>query len=356
MRVHADIDGGNIIVHEETDEVVVLGIRADSNADYRQWFNFVVDDAEPCLIRIVDLAATTYPDAWEDYDVCASYDGKHWIRVPSVIEDDALCFEIEEPVERVQFAYFVPYPGRRHAALLADARKGARVESIGQSVEGRSIDLLTIGHGNLALWLIARQHPGETMAEWCVEGLIGKLLSDDPQAIELRERATLHIVPNMNPDGSALGNLRANAAGTNLNRMWLSPEDSSPEVAAVRARMEETGVDLFLDIHGDERNPWCFLAGCEGNPGYGERLRDLENAFEQALLAQNDDFQDEYGYPRDEPGGGDLSTAGNWVGERFDCLSFTLEMPFKPPWDTDRARRLGASVVEAMLAVLPELR
>jgi murein tripeptide amidase MpaA len=223
-------------------------------------------------------------------------------------------------------------------------------------VEERSIDLRTIGHGDLSLWVIARQHPGETMAEWCAEGLIGKLLSDDPLAIELRDRETIYVVPNMNPDGSALGNLRTNAAGINLNRMWLEPTEQSPEVRAVRQRMELTGVDLFLDIHGDERNPFCFLAGCEGNPSYDERLQGLENLFEQALLAQNEDFQDEYGYERDEPGGGDLSTAGNWVGERFSCLSFTLEMPFKPPWDTDRARRLGASVVEAMLATLPELR
>jgi murein tripeptide amidase MpaA len=356
MRIHADIDGGNIVVHEQDEGVVVLGIRNDTNAEYRQWFHFRVENAEPCLIRIVDLGATTYPDAWEDYEVCASYDGRHWFRAPTVFEDDALCFEIDEDVERVQFAYFVPYPGTRHAALIADARKGALVETIGRSVEDRSIDLVTIGSGDLSLWVIARQHPGETMAEWCAEGLIGKLLSDDPTAIELRERATIYVVPNMNPDGSALGNLRANAAGVNLNRMWLEPDDASPEIAAVRARMEETSVDLFLDIHGDERNPWCFLAGCEGNPGYDERLRGLENLFEQSLLELNDDFQDEYGYPRDEPGGGDLRTAGNWVGERFNCLSFTLEMPFKPPWDTDRARRLGSSVVEAMNAVLSELR
>ena len=44
------------------------------------------------------------------------------------------------------------------------------------------------------------------------------------------------------------------------------------------------------------------------------------------------------------------------VGERFDCLSFTLEMPFKQPWDVDRARRLGASVVEAIEVALPHVR
>jgi murein tripeptide amidase MpaA len=356
MRVRSDIDGGNIVVIEQLEDELVLCIRNDTNAVYRQWFHFCVDDAEPCLVRITGLGSTTYPDAWEGYEVCATYDGEEWFRAPTVVEDDALCFEIEEAVDSIQFAYFTPFSSERHAALIEHARGLARVESIGHSVQGRPIDVVTAGDGELVLWVIARQHPGETMAEWCAEGLLGKLLSDDPLAVALRERATIHVVSNMNPDGSALGNLRANAAGINLNRMWLEPTEESPEVRAVRARMEETSVDLFLDIHGDERNPFCFLAGCEGNPGYDERLRALENVFEQALLEQNEDFQDEYGYERDEPGGGDLRTAGNWVGEHFDCLSFTLEMPFKQPWDTDRARRLGASVVEAMLATLDELR
>jgi murein tripeptide amidase MpaA len=170
----------------------------------------------------------------------------------------------------------------------------------------------------------------------------------------------------MNPDGGVLGNLRTNAAGANLNREWLEPSpERSPEVHAVRAVMEDIGVDLFLDVHGDERNPWCFLAGCEGNPSYSERLRFLENLFEQTLCAANADFQDEYGYPRDEPGGGDLSTAANWVGERFDCLAYTLEMPFKDNandpdpwvgWSPGRSQELGAALVDAVTVCLDSLR
>jgi murein tripeptide amidase MpaA len=170
----------------------------------------------------------------------------------------------------------------------------------------------------------------------------------------------------MNPDGSVHGNLRANAAGMNLNRAWLAPDAAeSPEVLCVRARMIETGVDCFLDIHGDERNPYCFLAGCEGNPGYSERLRFLENLFEQAQCASNSDFQDEYGYDRDEPGGGDLRIAGNWVGQQFDCLSYTLEMPFKDNanapdevsgWSPERSMHLGASTLESLRACLDVLR
>src|SRR3546814_15223582 len=52
----------------------------------------------------------------------------------------------------------------------------------------------------------------------------------DPVARRLREKATFHIVPNMNPDGSFHGHLRTNAAGVNLNREWHAPTlERSPE-------------------------------------------------------------------------------------------------------------------------------
>lgn len=370
MRIVSDLDGGNVIVRSVGD-AIRLGIRHDTDApDFRQWFHFAVADAEGVPLELVlDVSDTTYPAAWEDYDVCTSYDLETWFRTPARFDGEQLAWDFvsEEPV--VYFAYFAPYGLDRHAALLESARRSrfAVVRTIGESVEERSVDLVTIGRGERVVWVIARQHPGETMAEWYAEGLLGRLLDeDDGAARAVRDACTVHIVPNMNPDGSALGNIRANAAGENLNRAWLSPDrESTPEVFAVRARMEVTGVDLFLDVHGDEQNPWCFLAGCEGNPSYDERLRDLENAFEQALVDVDDDFQDEYGYPRDEPGGGDLRTAGNWVGERFQCLSFTMEMPFKDAenhpdpeygFDPDRARRLGGATVDAILAVAPALR
>ncbi len=62
------------------------------------------------------------------------------------------------------------------------------------------------------------------MAEWFVEGLLDALLDRaDPHARPLLSQAVFYIVPNMNPDGAARGNLRTNAAGANLNREWVSP-------------------------------------------------------------------------------------------------------------------------------------
>ena len=76
-----------------------------------------------------------------------------------------------------------------------------RLEVPGHTLDGQDIDLLHVGEagrGKRHCWLIARQHPGETMAEWWMEGALECLLDPaDPVARELlRRRPIFHIVPN----------------------------------------------------------------------------------------------------------------------------------------------------------------
>jgi murein tripeptide amidase MpaA len=384
LAVDADLDGGSIEVlgveaFEGFNEIE-LSLRPDSSADFRQWFCYRVRGARgrPCSMRIVDAGEATYPAGFEGYRACASYDGERWFRVPTEFDGEQLLIEHTPARGEIVYAYFAPYPAERRRAALAFAESSdrCRVETLGRSPLGAALPLVVIGDagrdgegadGRLKLWVTARQHPGETMAEWYMEGLLESLLDGQDPVIEaLLARATFYLVPCVNPDGGLLGNLRTNAVGTDLNRSWSAPdEQASPEVLAVRDRMEAEGVDMFLDVHGDERNPYVFAAGCEGNPGYDDRLDDLEDRFMEGLVAMNPDFQRAYGYPRDLPGEGDLSAASNWVGERFDCLSLTLEMPFKDNanlqdpargWSPERSRRLGRETIEAALLCLDSLR
>ena len=40
--------------------------------------------------------------------------------------------------------------------------------------------------------------------------------------------------------------------------------------------MEETGCDLFIDVHGDEELTYNFIAGNEGIPSWDDRLHSLQ--------------------------------------------------------------------------------
>jgi murein tripeptide amidase MpaA len=61
-------------------------------------------------------------------------------------------------------------------------------------------------------------HPGETNASFIVEGLIEFLMSDEEEAIVLREKYVFKIVPMLNPDGVIVGNYRTSLGGHDLNR------------------------------------------------------------------------------------------------------------------------------------------
>jgi murein tripeptide amidase MpaA len=129
--------------------------------------------------------------------------------------------------------------------------------------------------------------------------------------------------------------------------------------------MEKYGVDLFLDVHGDEEIPHVFTAGCEGNPGYTSRIEKLEEHFRTHLKHTTKDFQTKYGYTRDEPGQANMTLACNSVGEKYDCLSLTLEMPFKDHddapnpltgWSGKRSKQLGKDVLTTIADMVDTLR
>ena len=374
-KISSNFDAGAITVIDSADsQNIRLALRGDNAASFSQWFYFRLQGAayQPCRIRIENAGQSSYPEGWEDYQATASYDRSNWFRVPTRYEEGVLTIEHTPLAGSVYYAYFEPYSHEQHLNLLGDAQGSGlcQIDDLGSTAQGRDINLLTIGHqaaSDLKIWIIARQHPGETMAEWFAEGLLSRLLDhQDPTARALLDCATFYIVPNMNPDGAALGNQRTNAAGADLNREWQNPSpERSPEVYAVRQKMHETGVDLFLDIHGEEALPYVFAAGCEGNPSYDARLAALEAAFKTALRQASPDFQDEHSYPKTSPGQANLAIAKSYVGETFGCLSYTLEMPFKDNinlpdddfgWNGQRSLRLGEAILSAILAVCPQLR
>ena len=374
-KISSNFDAGAISVIDSADsQNIRLALCGDNAASFSQWFYFRLQGAayQPCRIRIENAGQSSYPEGWEDYQATASYDRSNWFRVPTHYEDGVLTIEHTPLAGSVYYAYFEPYSHEQHLNLLGDAQGSGlcQIDDLGSTAQGRDINLLTIGHqaaSDLKIWIIARQHPGESMAEWFAEGLLSRLLDhQDPTARALLDCATFYIVPNMNPDGAALGNQRTNAAGADLNREWQNPSPGrSPEVYAVRQKMHETGVDLFLDIHGEEALPYVFAAGCEGNPSYDARLATLEAAFKTALRQASPDFQDEHGYPKTAPGQANLAIAKSYVGETFGCLSYTLEMPFKDNinlpdddfgWNGQRSLRLGEAILSAILAVCPQLR
>jgi murein tripeptide amidase MpaA len=375
IKISSQFDAGAIdIVSATSAGAIDLNIRKDSHADITQWFYFRLQGAqgEACSIRFLNAGQSAYPDGWNDYQAMASYDRVNWFRVPTSFDGQVMTISHTPGMDSVYYAYFEPYSWERHLELLDRAQMSEQVsmQDLGSTIEGRDMNVLIIGDPAAAgapdrkkVWVIARQHPGETMAEWAVEGMLDALLDpSDPFGRQLLKEAVFYVVPNMNPDGSVHGNLRTNAAGANLNREWNTPTmERSPEVFLVKQKMKETGCDLFLDVHGDEGLPYVFVAGSSALPTFTAEQAAAEKQFADDFKVASPDFQTEHGYG-ESPYTPEVLTMGSpHITHAFGCLALTLELPFKDNandpdaetgWDGARSARLGAAVLQPILRAI----
>lgn len=113
--------------------------------------------------------------------------------------------------------------------------------------------------------VFARQHPGESVGSWMMEGLMKKLFTSDPTVSWI-------LVPMLNVDGVKIGNNRTSLLGYDLNRCWDIEENPLkqhlfPELMGVikyfrqEKKRKENGVKLFIDLHGHSSEPNVFSYG-----------------------------------------------------------------------------------------------
>lgn len=374
LSISTAFDAGNISVTSldtgSTPWRAELEIIRDNQSDFYQWFHFRVAGAAGREVELVitNCAGSAYPDGWDGYQARISADRENWLLADTRYDNGRLIIRVKPEGNAVWIAYFAPYSMERHHDLIAwaGAQPGVALKELGLTLDGQPLDLLTLGEGEKQVWLYARQHPGETMAEWWMEGALERLCDvEDSVARLLRQKATFHIVPNMNPDGSRRGHLRTNAVGVNLNREWDEPTpERSPEVFLVRAEMDRTGVDFAMDVHGDEAIPAVFIAGFEGIPALKEDRLALYHRYRDGLAQRSPDFQTAIGYAESAPGTANLSMSTNQVAERYGAVSMTLEMPFKDNdalpdaehgWSPARSAQLGKDCLAMLAEIIDDL-
>ncbi len=192
-----------------------------------------------------------------------SEDAQTWRTVETtVLENDRVRLDLTMPGPSLYVARLEPYRisdlNRWLARLAADARTS--VETIGQTVQGRPLEIIRIGDAQAPhrVFLRARAHPWESGGNWIVEGVARRLLQNDVEVQQFLKRYCLYIMPMANKDGVARGGTRFNLLGKDLNRDWDKPSDVqlAPENAALERwleRMIRAGQkpELALELHND---------------------------------------------------------------------------------------------------------
>jgi hypothetical protein len=171
------------------------------------------------------------PPAWLD-ELDALYDAR--IRVAG-LEDRA----------------FAPEHWWAVATPLTSQARGFATEQIGRSAEGRPLRHVSWGEGDTRVLLWSQMHGDESTASMALADLFRFLGEhpDHPLARRLREHATLHFLPVLNPDGAARFQ-RRNAQGIDINRDARAL--ASPEARALHGLRERVQPDFGFNLHDQQ--------------------------------------------------------------------------------------------------------
>ncbi len=135
----------------------------------------------------------------------------------------------------------------------AETSSRVHLEVIGYSQQSRPLWLVTVTNPDrppeekMRLFIIARQHGNEPAGTTAALALIEHFAAA-PSSLEQAVLNHLQIiaVPVANPDG-AEADRRANGAGVDLNRDWVSA--TQPETQALLAAVEKYRPHTILDLH-----------------------------------------------------------------------------------------------------------
>ncbi len=163
----------------------------------------------------------------------------------------SVTWTIDEPDDYVDIAFCYPYGTDEVEALVAETGGFYRTDTIGVSQAARPIVRLANGYGKASgerpgLYLVARQHSGETPGSWVLDGFLRHIAT-------LGENAPLvWSVPLMNIDGVVGGDYGKDNFPYDLNRAWGEPS-MRHEVAVVQRDMRRwrarCGPIVALDFH-----------------------------------------------------------------------------------------------------------
>ena len=127
--------------------------------------------------------------------------------------------------------------------------KRMSLTSIGKSVQGRPLWMVTLGTGApKRVFYLCRQHGHEPASTEGALAFMKELVEADDNAppASYLKTVTVSIVPMANPDGSE-AYLRHNAHDVDLNRDWL--KRTQPETRALYAEIVKLHPDLMTDQH-----------------------------------------------------------------------------------------------------------
>lgn len=344
VTLDANFDSGSLQSYSVAGNIVNL-VGRDTYAfgihplggDHWRWLYFKASDVLGANLTFsitgefggdnTDYPPTPANHELKDHEMVYSYDGENWSFFPRVNNqllnigspntngaNDIFRFSLGQPFTQseVYVAYALPYTYARTVAhtqsILASPWAAPTVSGNAQSVIGQApAGVDDMGRNQPALDLFAYritnpatdssapkrramfttgQHAAETLGIYTYEGLVNWLVSDDPRAAALRDKAEFFSYPTLNASGRQAGLSRAMLQWPNSdsNGFWhptaldglndyVDPErkeqrENGDAMIADESSTPGTVLDLFVDFHSSV--PDYEIVGANGQGSIGD--------------------------------------------------------------------------------------
>ncbi len=220
-----------------------------------------------------------------------SEDGIKWTTIPAEKFENGHKIKVCMNTNRLYVAGMEPYRISDLDRLLNEIRNNplVSIDSIGETVEGRRLEIIKIGHENapFRVFIRARAHPWEAGGNWVVQGLIKSLLDEKDDKTNYLDTYCVYVLPMANKDGVNRGLTRFNSNGIDLNRGMNLPADAilAPENYALETwlkKMIKKGMKphVSIDVHNDRNGKLSF-----GNPS-NVRKNEYQSAAMKSMFSE----------------------------------------------------------------------
>lgn len=273
LAVHTNFQGGSarVVSVNQTSRTVRIQPGGDFKRGWPCWWYFRLSGCNvgEDLTVEVDAAELTkangsnLANSWVlPTRATVSSDGSTWTHTgPRTLTGNVASWNIPATGKSMWIAWGPPFTPRDSENLVKEAARSPHAEAfeLCKSNEGRSVPALRVTQNEAFddtsrpyIWITARTHAWETGASWTCKGLVDWIVSEEPQAIALRSRNIINIVPIVDIDNTYLGNGGKEATPHDHNRDWMD-EPVYAEVRTIqtmiRSQHQAGRFDFFMDMH-----------------------------------------------------------------------------------------------------------
>ena len=366
MQVDASFPGGNVQIHVIEGDHIRFG--PDNRDTLTGWFYwcFRVRGAmgrtlhfHPCRKNLMtSLAPAVSIDqgrswTWLDRS-CVQSDDSFIVTIPQNADDWRVCMTIPYTQQELN-AFAERHAGRWQTDTLCRTDKGSDVAlwRIGQDIQ----------QARHRVFVAARHHCCESMANYVIEGLIEAALQSDETGLWWQKHVSLTVVPFVDWDGVWAGDQGKNRHPRDHNRDYdgqpIYPQ--TPAIMQEVRRQASLGLDAVLDIHC----PW--IHGLDNEEIYMVGQESPENWQRQEQLAEhlavaaakgplpynpldNIAFGQRWNKPNNFTGGRSFAS---WAcSQQGVGLSSSFEIPYalarKQIMTADNVRKFGGQLARAL--------